>query len=281
MKMENMTYITTPIYYVNDDPHIGHIYTTISADVLARFFRLIGQTTYLLTGTDEHALKVVEAAKANGMTPTDWAQSKALVFAEAFNQYGIQYTDFIRTSDERHIQQVQKRVKDFLDSGDIYFGNYEGWYDKGQEEYISDQRAEANYYLSPINKKPLVRRQESCLYFRLSKYSEDVKNLILNDTLKIRPVSRRQEILARIRDGINDIPCSRPRVENWGVAVPGYEDQTVYVWIDALLNYLTAVDSDLNRRVLATKNSNYRKRHSLVSCTYLASYVVGFAKNSP
>ena len=242
-----MTYITTPIYYVNDDPHIGHIYTTISADVLARFSRLMGHPTHLLTGTDEHALKVVDAAKLRGVETADWAQQKAAVFANAFIQYGIEADDFIRTSEPRHIEQVQKRIKELLASDDIYLGEYEGWYDLGQEEYVSDLKAQAHDYLSPINKKPLVRRQEPCFYFRLSAYADEVKNLIESDTLKIRPVARRQEILARIRDGINDIPCSRPRVEQWGVAVPGHEDQTVYVWIDALLNYLTAVDTDDKR----------------------------------
>jgi methionyl-tRNA synthetase len=242
-----MKYITTPIYYVNDDPHIGHIYTTLSADALARFSRLTGNSTHLLTGTDEHALKVVDAAKMRGIDTADWAKSKAAVFADAFKQYGIMPDDFIRTTETRHIQQVQKRMKELLVSGDIYLGEYEGWYDKGQEEYISDMRAHANNYLSSINNKPLIRRQEPCFYFKLSTYADEIQRLIESDTLKIRPAARKQEILARLRDGIHDIPCSRPRVENWGVAMPGHEDQTVYVWIDALLNYLTAVDTDEKR----------------------------------
>lgn len=242
-----MFYITTPIYYVNDDPHIGHLYTTISADVLARFHRLIGKPSYLLVGTDEHATKVVDAAKARNLSTEDWAKRKASVFAQAFENYSIQANDFIRTSEKRHIEEVQCRMKEMLASGDIYLGEYEGWYDKGQEEYVSELKARALEYVSPINKKPLVRRKEPCFYFKLSQYVEQVKNLIEQDELRIRPLARRQEMLARIRDGIKDIPCSRPRVEDWGVAVPGHEDQTVYVWIDALLNYLTAVDVEGKR----------------------------------
>ena len=155
------------------------------------FFRLTGHPAYLLTGTDEHSAKVVDSAKLHGMATADWAEKKALVFAFAFKNYGIQPTDFIRTSEFRHVRQVQKRIKNLLDSGDIYLGNYEGWYDIGQEEYVPELRAKSNGYLSAINKKPLVRRHETCFYFRLSKYADDVKNLITNDILKIRPHSNK------------------------------------------------------------------------------------------
>ncbi len=242
-----MAYITTPIYYVNDDPHIGHLYTTLSADVLARFYNLIGEPSYLLSGTDEHAVKVVEAASNNGMSVHEWAATKAAAFARAFGEYNIKVTDFIRTSEQRHVAEVAKRVAELLESGDIYLDSYEGWYDKGQEEYISDHKAKASDYVSVFNKKPLVRRKEPCLFFRLSKYADQIKKLIEDDVLKVRPVTRKNEILARFIEGINDVPCSRPRTDEWGVAVPGHEDQTVYVWIDALLNYLTSVDVDGRR----------------------------------
>ena len=242
-----MAYITTPIYYVNDDPHIGHLYTTLSADVLTRFFNLIGEKSYLLSGTDEHAVKVVEAANNNNMSVFDWAEKKAAAFSKAFDEYQINVSDFIRTSEKRHVAEVEKRVRELLATGDIYLGSYEGWYDKGQEEYISDHKAKESDYVSVFNKKPLVRRKEPCLFFKLSKYADPIKKLIEEDTLKVRPLSRKNEILARFVEGINDVPCSRPRTDEWGVAVPGYEDQTVYVWIDALLNYLTSVDTEGRR----------------------------------
>jgi methionyl-tRNA synthetase len=243
-----MAYITTPIYYVNDDPHIGHIYTTVCADVLCRFERLIGNPVFFLTGTDEHATKVEEAANKRNIKTEVWVESKAAVFKQAFNHFGIEATDFIRTTEARHTEQVIRRFEELLVSGDIYLSTYEGWYDTGQEEYVAETKARETNFLSSINKKPLVRRSEPCFYFRLSAYAAELQTIIENDELKIRPIVRKQEILARIRDGINDVPCSRPRTGNWGVAVPGHPDQTVYVWIDALLNYLTAVDTEDRRQ---------------------------------
>ncbi|MGI4813531.1 MAG: methionine--tRNA ligase [Janthinobacterium lividum] len=238
-----MAYITTPIYYVNDDPHIGHIYTNVSADVLARFSRLSGHDTFLLTGTDEHAVKVVDAAKAKGLATSAWVLGKAAVFADAFRQFDVQVSDFIRTSEPRHVAEVTLRMQQLIESGDVYVGTYEGWYDAGQEEYVSETKAKQADFCSVVSRRPLVRRKESCLYFKLSAYESQIRELIESDRLKVRPMARRQELLARLREGLIDIPCSRPRENEWGIAVPAYPEQVVYVWIDALLNYLTAVDT--------------------------------------
>lgn len=242
-----MVYVTTPIYYVNDDPHIGHIYSTVIADVLTRFFRLNGMSSFLLTGTDDHAQKVLSAAEANNMEISDWANHKASRFFNAFSEYRVEFNQFIQTSSQSHKYQVTQFVDDLLKSGDIYPSEYEGWYDQGQEEYVSEAKAKESNYCSPINKKPLVKKKEFCLFFKLSSYAYQVENLIINDTIKIRPESRRREILARFKEKIHDIPCSRLNTSDWGIPVPGYPDQTVYVWVDALLSYLSTVNTDENR----------------------------------
>lgn len=240
---EIMAYITTPIYYVNDDPHIGHIYTTVVADVLCRWHRLSGAPAFLLTGTDEHSVKVVEAAQKRGIVTSEWARSKSKSFRDAFHGFNVFPSDFIRTSEMRHIDQVSLCMRLLLESGDIYRDEYEGWYDAGQEEYVSEVKARQFGYASPINRKPLVRRKESCFFFRLSAYGPEVKELIETGKLCIYPAVRKEELLTRLREGLRDIPCSRPRTDDWGIAVPESPDQTVYVWIDALLNYLSAVNS--------------------------------------
>lgn len=244
-----MAYVTTPIYYVNDDPHIGHLFTTVSADVLCRWHRLSGYPSFMLTGTDEHSAKVVEAAQSRGLPTLEWARSRSDSFKNAFRVFHVSPSDFIRTSEPRHIEQVSACVRLLLQSGDIYRDEYEGWYDAGQEEYISDVKARQFGFLSPINRKPLLRRKEPCFFFRLSAYEDDVIKLIESEQLKIYPEVRKEELLMRLREGLRDIPCSRPRAGNWGIAVPGAPDQTVYVWIDALLNYLSAVNTSERREL--------------------------------
>ena len=135
-------YITTPIYYVNDRPHIGHDYTTTIADIVARYHRLLGEDVFFLTGVDEHAAKVVDAAAARGITPIEWANQNAAVFKETFAKLGITNDDFVRTSDDRHKTRVQQYVAALLKTGDVYEGEFEGWYDAGQEEYVTDSKAE-------------------------------------------------------------------------------------------------------------------------------------------
>jgi methionyl-tRNA synthetase len=243
-----MAYITTPVYYVNDDPHIGHIYTTVVADVLCRWYRLSGEPAFLLTGTDEHAAKVVEAAKNRGFLTSEWARSKSKSFKDAFHGFNILPSDFIRTSETRHVEQVAACMRLLLGSGDIYRGEYEGWYDTGQEEYVSEVKARQFGYASPINRKPLVRRKESCFFFRLSAYGGEIRELIETGQLRIYPGVRKEELLTRLEEGLRDVPCSRPRADDWGIVVPGSPDQTVYVWIDALVNYLSAINTRERRR---------------------------------
>ncbi|MDN6875418.1 methionine--tRNA ligase [Pseudomonas citronellolis] len=245
MKMAN--YFTTPIYYVNDSPHIGHVFSTLLADVAARFAQLEGCRKLLLTGTDEHSAKVTEAAHLRGLSVDEWAQDNSDSFRRAFSYFNIGFDDFVRTSESRHKINVQTRIQQLIDAGDVYLGEYSGWYDVGQEEYVSDSKAKQLNYLSPINKKPLVKRSERNYFFRLSNYQKDLLDMLNSGGLKIHPASRTAEIAARIHEGLTDIPISRHSSESWGIAVPSDESHIVYVWVDALFNYLTAIDTDERR----------------------------------
>lgn len=247
-------YVTTPIYYVNDRPHIGHVYTTTVADMLARLHRLRGEATFFLTGTDEHAAKVVDAAEARGLTPQEWADRNAAEFQATFERLGISNDDFVRTSQDRHKTKVIGYLRQLIASGDVYLGEYEGWYDEGQEEYVPEMRAKELDYKSPVTGKPLVRKKEHNDFFALSKYTDQLRRLLEGEEVDgqrfiVQPEARRNEILSRIRDGLNDVPVSRTGARGWGIPVPDQEGQTIYVWIDALFNYLSTVDTDERRHL--------------------------------
>lgn len=248
-KMRSMRfYVTTPIYYVNDRPHIGHVYTTTIADIFARYHRLAGDTVFFLTGTDEHAAKVVDSAAKNNLTAQQWADRNAQAFQETFQRYGISNDDFIRTSQQRHKDKVREYVTELMKTGDVYLGDYEGWYDAGQEEYIPENKAKEYGYVSPFNGKPLVRKTEKNYFFRLSKYSDALLKLFAEQPGFCRPEIRRNEIVNRIREGLNDVPISRTGGTEWGILVPGDAEHVIYVWIDALFNYLSTIDTE-DRRV--------------------------------
>ena len=164
--------ITTPIYYVNDRPHIGHVYTTTLCDAWARAIRLSGDEVFFLTGTDEHGAKVEQSARDKGMDPKALADLNSAEFRKAMELFELTNDEFIRTTDPDHIRQVQLFVKKLIDRGDIYLGEFEGWYDRGQEEYITENRARELDYKSPISGKPLEREKQSNYYFRLSAYQD-------------------------------------------------------------------------------------------------------------
>lgn len=267
-------YLTTPIYYVNDRPHIGHCYTTLLADVMARYQRLIrgeamdgsaggagggaggSRDVFFLTGTDEHADKVVISAAEHGATPQQWADRNAAEFKKAFAWIGASNDDFIRTTEPRHKDKVTAYISRLMQSGDIYKGEYTGWYDEGQEEYVTDSTARDNDYKSAINRKPLVKRTEPCYFFRLSKYQAALFELIQKaERFRVLPDARRQEVLGRLRptaEPLRDVPVSRPVTNDpatqWGIRIPGDEAHRVYVWIDALFNYLSVVDTPERRK---------------------------------
>jgi methionyl-tRNA synthetase len=271
-------YVTTPIYYVNDRPHIGHCFSTIVADVQARFERLFrgvpaparsgpdapAGEVFFLTGTDEHADKVVTSAAGHGTTPQAWADQNAAAFVAAFAQMGISNDDFIRTTESRHKERVASYIKKMLTSGVVYRGDYTGWYDEGQEEYLTETAAKEAEYKSPINGKPLVKRTEPCYFFQLSKFGEPLQRHLSEHPEFVKPDSRRNEVLGRLKLGLNDVPISRPVTNDpatqWGVRMPDDPAHRVYVWIDALFNYLTAVDTPQRRHLWPKKGQGASDR---------------------
>ena len=242
-------YVSTPIYYVNDAPHIGHCYTTLLADTLARYHAAMGKDTFFLTGTDEHADKVVTAAAERGLQPIEWADRNAAAFRSAFDGMNLGYADFIRTTQDRHTSKVRDYIKQLMDKGDIALGDYEGWYDPSQEEYVTETVAREHDFKSPVTGKDLVKRTEQNYFFDLAKYESRLLEHIEANTGFIRPDARKNEVLGRIKQGLQRVPVSRAIDESdpttgWGIRMPGDDAHRVYVWIDALFNYYSTIDTD-------------------------------------
>lgn len=238
--MNKRFYITTPIYYPNGEPHLGHIYCTLCADTVARWHRLIGDDTYFLTGTDEHGIKMVKTAAAEGVSPQELADRNATIFKDAFKQLHVTNDDFIRTSEPRHKSAVQEIVRKMVASGDIYLGSYEGWYDEGQEEFVTETEAKANEFKSAISGRPLVRYKEPTYFFKLAKYVPQVFAAIESGQLRVSPEIRRNEVLSKLKGWDADLSISRSSLK-WGIPIPNDPDHVLYVWIDALSNYVTAL----------------------------------------
>ena len=235
--MNNYFYITTPIYYVNDKPHIGHAYTTILADVLTRYNRNIGRKTFFLTGLDEHGQKVQQAAEENGIDPQEHCNQMAPRFKELWQKLHISNDDFIRTTEDRH----KKVVKDFLqivmDNGDIYESEYEGLYSVSEERFITEKEAESGEF------RDIKKLKEKNYFFKMSKYQDKLISHIESNPRFIQPEHRKNEILGFLRQPLNDLCISRPKSRlNWGIELPFDKDYVTYVWFDALINYITAVE---------------------------------------
>lgn len=233
--MKSTFYITTPIYYVNDKPHIGHAYTTILADVLARFHRETGDDVFFLTGLDEHGQKVQQAAEKRGVPPQEHCDQMATNFLELWEKLHIRYDDFIRTTEPRHIQVVQDVLQKVYDSGDIYTGEYEGWYSVAEERFITQKEVDSGEF------RDVRKLKEKNYFFRMGKYQQALLDHIRQNPKFIQPESRRNEILGFLRQPLGDLCISRPKSRlNWGVELPFDKDYVTYVWFDALLNYATA-----------------------------------------
>ena len=238
--MPPRSYITTPIYYVNDRPHIGHMYTTMVCDVYARFMRFAGHDVFFLTGTDEHGIKVEKSATARGISPQALADENAAEFRRVMKLLGLEFDHFIRTTDADHVRQVEGFVRRLVDADAVYLGEFEGWYDETQEEYYTETKAREIDYTSPVSGKPFVRAKEKNYYFRLSAYQDRMERLFEDQPDFVRPPARRNEVLGRLREGLADVPMSRTNF-TWGVPMPGDPDHVIYVWIEALMNYITAL----------------------------------------
>jgi methionyl-tRNA synthetase len=231
-------YVTTPIYYVNDVPHIGHAYTTVTADALARWHRLLGDGVWFLTGTDEHGLKVQRAAEANGLTPQEQADRTSERFKEAWRLLDISNDDFIRTTEPRHYQAVQKLMTAAYDNGHIELGTYEGLYCVSCEAYYTE--AELVDGLCPIHHRPVELFKEDNYFFKLSSFTQPLLDWYEANPEAVSPESKRNEAIGLIRQGLQDISISRTSI-TWGVPVPWDPAHVFYVWYDALINYATAV----------------------------------------
>lgn len=231
-------YLTTPIYYVNDVPHIGHAYTTIAADVLARYKRLAGYEVRFLTGTDEHGIKIERSARDHGVTPQQWVDTISAQFRQLWERLNISYDDFIRTSQERHKRVAQAVFLKAYEKGDIYKGLYEGWYCIPDETFLLE--SEVKEGKCPNCGRPVEWIAEEAYFFRLSKYQDWIIEHIESHPSFIQPVSRRNEVLSFVRSGLRDLCVSRSTF-TWGIPVPFDPSQVIYVWIDALTNYITAV----------------------------------------
>ncbi|MFH1854451.1 MAG: methionine--tRNA ligase [Candidatus Omnitrophota bacterium] len=231
-------YITTPLYYVNGNPHIGHSYTNIACDVLARFKRAQGAEVLFVTGTDEHGQKIKEAAEAHGMEPRAFVDTIAPRFKELWKKLNISYDDFIRTTEKRHEEVVEKLLQMFYESGDLYEGEYSGWYCTPCESFWTKaQLIEDN---CPDCNRPVEHIKEKNFFFRLSKYQKWLIDYIDSHEDFILPVIRRNEILSFLKNPLNDLCISRPRTRlSWGVSVPFSGDHVTYVWFDALINYIS------------------------------------------
>nr|WP_243694469.1 methionine--tRNA ligase [Aquifex aeolicus] len=235
-------YVTTPIYYVNDVPHLGHAYTTIAADTIARYYRLRDYDVFFLTGTDEHGLKIQKKAEELGISPKELVDRNAERFKKLWEFLKIEYTKFIRTTDPYHVKFVQKVFEECYKRGDIYLGEYEGWYCVGCEEFKSEAEL-AEDHTCPIHQKKCEYIKEPSYFFRLSKYQDKLLELYEKNPEFIQPDYRRNEIISFVKQGLKDLSVTRPRSRvKWGIPVPFDPEHTIYVWFDALFNYISALE---------------------------------------
>lgn len=232
-------YITTPLYYVNALPHIGHAYTTLAADCLARFHRMKGEEVFFLTGTDEHGQKIADAAAEKGISPQQLSDEMSGKYKELWQQLKISYSRFIRTTEPAHEQIVRKVFKSLLDKGDLYIGEYKGFYCVHCESYVTPDK-ETEQPVCPDCKRETRPISEPSYFFRLSKYQKRLLDYIEKTPDFIKPDFRKNEVMNFIRTGLKDLSITR-KACSWGIQLPGEEKLTVYVWFDALLNYLSGI----------------------------------------
>ena len=235
--MAKKFYITTPIFYVNDLLHIGHAYCTIACDVVARFKRWLGDEVLFLTGTDEHGQKIAQAASLKGKTPLEWADYIVSEDKKLWEKLNISHDDFIRTTEERHERTVQEIFTKLYQKGDIYKGEYEGWYCTSCETFYLESQLEQGK--CPECGKVTEKLKEESYFFKLSKYQKRLLNYFDENPEFMQPSFRKAEMVNFVKGGLRDLSVSRTAVK-WGIPVPFDEKHTVYVWLDALINYLTA-----------------------------------------
>ncbi|HEU4401373.1 MAG TPA: methionine--tRNA ligase [Candidatus Polarisedimenticolia bacterium] len=244
--MARKFYLTTPIYYVNDVPHIGHTYTTVVADVIARFRRMTGQEVYFLTGTDEHGQHVERAAQAKGMTPLALANQVVERFRSLWVTLGISNDDFIRTTEERHRRGVERLYQKILAGGDIYKDTYKGWYCTSCESFYPESQVVEGR--CPDQGHKVDWTEEESYFFRLSKYQEPLLRHYREHRDFVFPETRRNEVVSFVESGLKDLSISRSSF-SWGIPLPGDPKHVMYVWFDALSNYITALGYGSDRKL--------------------------------
>lgn len=231
------SYITTAIPYVNGNPHLGHAMDYLLADTLRRYMMSCGQNVRFQAGTDEHGNKIFKKAAEQGIPVQDFVDQNSQKFQDFIKSLGVEYTDFVRTTDEDHMRRVQAIWKKLSDH--IYKGSYEGWYCEGCEGFVTDKEYAENDGICPDHKKPFVKLSEENYYLRISDFKERIREAIESDEMKITPTFRKKEFLNLLKD-MPDVSISRPKEQvEWGIPVPGDDSQVMYVWIDALSNYIT------------------------------------------
>ena len=232
-------YITTPIYYANGEPHIGHAYTNTLADVSARFHRLYGEDTFFLTGLDEHGQKVEQAAALRGITPQQHCDEMLTKFQNLWNRLDIQPDDFLRTTEPRHKKVVQEVLQKLWDAGHIYADTYSGWYELSEERFLTDKEMEEKGYTA--DSPEVTQIEEKNYFFKMSEHHDWLLQHIENNPEFIQPEGRRKEMLGFLKQPLGDLCISRPKSRlSWGIDLPFDEDYVTYVWFDALLNYISA-----------------------------------------
>ena len=246
-------YITTPIYYTNDIPHIGHAYTSIACDIIARYNKLLGNNVFFLTGTDEHGQKVEKAAINSNLKPKEFVDKLSVNFINLIPFLGCEIDDFIRTTEERHIKASQELWKQLEKNNQIYLSNYEGWYSVRDEAfYLENELKKIDGKYVTDNGSPVEWVKEESYFFKLSEWQDKLIDYYEKNPESILPKTRYNEVLSFIKGGLKDLSISRTTF-NWGVPVPNNSKHVMYVWIDALCNYLTAIGYP------DTNNNNYKK----------------------
>jgi len=237
-------YLTTPVYYVNDVPHLGHAYTTIAADVLSKYKRLCGEEVFFLTGTDEHGNKILQAARERGLSPDELANQMVERFKKLWDKLLISYSDFIRTTEPRHTKVVENIFLKLYTQGDIYKGKYSGWYCIPCESFwLESQLKEGKY--CPECSREVTRVEEDSYFFRLSRYQDRLLDYFSKYPDFVLPPTRMNEVVEFVKGGLKDLSITRLNLE-WGIPCPLDKSHSIYVWVDALINYISALGYSLN-----------------------------------
>ena len=241
--MDKHFYITTPIYYPSAKPHMGHAYSSIIADFFARFKKIDGYKVHFLTGTDEHGLKIQRAAEKNNVNPAEFCDEISQIFKDLSKTLNLSNTDFIRTTEKRHKDTVQHIWKELEKNGDIYLSKYSGWYSVSDEAFYSDNEVEEEegIKIAKVSKSPVEWMDEESFFFKLSKWQTPLLKHYKENPDFIQPESRKNEVISFVENGLKDLSVSRKSF-SWGIKVPGNDNHVIYVWLDALTNYISALN---------------------------------------